>query len=293
MPTALSIRDLHRSYRAGIPGCSATVKALCGVDLDVNEGDVVAIIGERGAGKSTLLQCAAGQLRADRGLITWFGIGGDATRRPPGVVYVPEKAVYYSSLTVREALEYYATITEVASTRRATQVSEALRRCALAGDTHRRVRSLTESQLRRLGIAQALLASPRLLLVDGGIGDRGQRSDAERLITDLASQGVAIVVASREVASVRTFATRAMRLAQGKLTALASSALRMEQALEVSVSSPIPDQERLSAHIHGVVRRGERLHIPLTRHSPEEILSQCRTLGISVHYSRVVPTSLF
>lgn len=291
MPAALSIRDLHRSYRAGIPGCSASVTALNGVDLEVGEGEVVGIVGERGAGKSTLLQCAAGQLRADRGTVAWFGITGDATRRPPGVVYVPEKAVYYSSLTVREALEYYATITDVATTRRATQVSEALRRCALAEDTDRRVRSLSEAQLRRLGIAQALLASPRLLLVDGGVGDRAHRSGAVKLVSELASQGVAVVVASRDLSSVRTFATRVFRLVGGKLVAASAAMHHHEQAIELSVGSPIPDCERLSARIAGVQREGERLRIPLDRHSPEEILSHCRTLGIAVNHSRVIATS--
>ena len=288
MPTALSIRDLHRSYRAGIPGCSASVQALAGIDLEVGEGEVVGVVGERGAGKTTLLQCAAGQLRPDRGSISWFGVSGDATRRPPGVVYVPEKAVYYSSLTVREALEYYATITDVATTRRSSQVSEALRRCALAEETDRRVKSLSDGQLRRLGIAQALLANPRLLLVDGGLGDRLQQSNAVRVIGELAAQGVAVVIATRELASVRGMVGRVLTLAGGKLSAAASLPHRAEQALELSVSSPIPDYERLSARIGGVQREGARLRIPLDRHSAEEILSQCRTLGIAVSHSRVV-----
>lgn len=290
MALALTIRDLHRSYRAGIAGCSATVQALRGVDLEIAEGEITGIVGERGAGKTTLLQCAAGQLKPDRGSISWFGSSANEPR-PHGIVYVPEKAVYYSSLTVREALEYYATVTEVASARRTTQVSEALRRCALAGDTERRVRSLTDSQLRRLGIAQALLASPRLLLVDGGVAqsDRTHTSDAWRLLLELASQGVAIVLATRELSAVRPFAARVLALAQGTLREVSAvGGIAGERALEVAVGSPIPDLERLSTRITGIVRRGERLRIPLSRHSPEEILSQCRALGVSVNHSRVV-----
>lgn len=290
MTAALSIRDLHRSFRAGIPGCSATVNALCGIDLEISEGEIVAIVGQHGAGKTTLLQCAAGQLRPDRGTVSWFGIAGEPARRPPGVVYVPEKAVFYSSLTVREALEYYATITDVASTRRATQVSEALRRCALADDTDRRVRSLSDSQLRRLGIAQALLASPRLLLVDGGVVERSPSSESGRVLQELASQGVAVALTTRDANSVRALASRMLSLLHGRLGDMSCSGLPAERSLELSVSSPIPDCERLSASIEGVSRRGEQLRIPLNHHSPEEILSQCRTLGIAVSQSRVIPT---
>jgi ABC-type multidrug transport system ATPase subunit len=293
MALALAIHDLHRSYRAGIAGCSATVQALRGVDLELAEGEIAGIVGERGSGKTTLLQCAAGQLKPDRGAISWFGTPAPEPR-PHGVVFVPEKSVYYSSLTVREALEYYATVTDVASSRRATQVSEALRRCALASDTERRVRSLTDSQLRRLGIAQALLASPRLLLIDGGVAqsDRTHTSDAWRLLLELASQGVAILLATRELAALRPFASRVLSLTQGRLREVsAAGGVAGERALEVAVSSPIPDCERLSAQITGIVRRGERLRIPLNRHSPEEILSQCRTLGIAVNHSRVIQGS--
>ena len=287
MVTALSLRDVHRSYRAGVAGCSATVQALRGVDLAVDPGEIVAIVGERGAGKTTLLQCAAGQLRPDRGTVSWFGVSGDAARRPPGVVYVPEKAVYYSSLTVREALEYYATVTEVATTHRSTHVSDVLRRCALASDTDRRIQTLTDAQLRRLGLAQALLASPRLLLVDGG-SERGRLSDNAGMLTDLATQGVGVVVAARTADSVQSFATRILRLALGKLTDFVTVA-DSERALELAVASPIPDAERLSTRIAGIDRRGDRLRIPLRHHSPEEVLAQCRALGIAVQRSRVVP----
>lgn len=287
MVTALSLKDVHRSYRAGVAGCSATVQALRGVDLEVDPGEIVAIVGERGAGKTTLLQCAAGQLRPDRGTVSWFGVTGDATRRPPGVVYVPEKAVYYSSLTVREALEYYATVTEVATVQRSTQVSDVLRRCSLASDTDRRIQTLTDAQLRRLGLAQALLASPRLLLVDSG-SERARPADSASMLTELAAHDVGVVVAARTAESVQTFATRILRLAVGKLTDFIGSN-DAGRALELAVASPIPDAERLSTRIAGIDRRGDRLRIPLRHHSPEEVLAQCRALGISVQRSRVVP----
>jgi ABC-type sugar transport system ATPase subunit len=80
---ALSVRGLHKRYRAGIPGCLAEAAVLRGVDLDVHAGEVVVVVGAPGAGKSTLLFCAAGLLRPDAGSVRWHG---DASRSAAGTL---------------------------------------------------------------------------------------------------------------------------------------------------------------------------------------------------------------
>jgi hypothetical protein len=107
------------------------------------------------------------------------------------------------------------------------------------------------------------------------------------VLTELASQGVGVVIAARTAESVRSFATRILRLALGVVTDLVADD-SSGRALELAVRSPIPDCERLSTRIAGVNRHGDRLRIPLRNHSPEEVLSHCRALGISVQRSRVV-----
>ena len=73
MARALQLRGVRKRFVAGVSGCLATADVLRGVDLDVDPGESVAIVGTAGAGKSTLLLCAAGLLRSDSGSITWFG----------------------------------------------------------------------------------------------------------------------------------------------------------------------------------------------------------------------------
>src|SRR2546423_7094720 len=106
MHPALSMCGVSKCYRAGVRGCSATVIALRGVDLQVTSGEVVGVVGGVGAGKSTLLLCAAGLLRPDAGEVTWFGVGRHVRTAPPGVAYVPDCGAHYGFLTVREAVEY-------------------------------------------------------------------------------------------------------------------------------------------------------------------------------------------
>ena len=73
MPRALQLRGLRKRFVAGVSGCLASADVLRGVDLDVDAGESVAIVGPAGSGKSTLLLCAAGLLRSDAGTIAWFG----------------------------------------------------------------------------------------------------------------------------------------------------------------------------------------------------------------------------
>jgi len=73
MPRALQLRGVRKRFVAGVSGCLASADVLRGIDLDVDAGESVAIVGPAGCGKSTLLLCAAGLLRSDSGTIAWFG----------------------------------------------------------------------------------------------------------------------------------------------------------------------------------------------------------------------------
>jgi len=124
---ALSVRGLSKTYHSGQKARSVTVPALRDISLDANAGEIIGLVGRPGSGKSTLLLCLAGLLRADGGSIAWFGEHVTGHHVPPGLASVPQRAGYYSFLTVREALEYYATLHDLSAANRAAQVESALR----------------------------------------------------------------------------------------------------------------------------------------------------------------------
>src|SRR3954462_705338 len=163
---ALRVRGLTKTYFAGPRGRATPIPALREVNLDVESGEIVGIIGQPGAGKSTLLLCLAGLVRSDCGTINWFGEQVTGHHVPPGLAYVPQRTGYYPFLPVREALEYYATLHDLSSANRATQVEAALREVSLHVHATRRVSSLSASLMQRLGLAQSLIGSPRAILLD-------------------------------------------------------------------------------------------------------------------------------
>jgi ABC-type multidrug transport system ATPase subunit len=197
------------------------VPALRDISLDVQMGEIVGVVGRPGAGKSTLLLCLAGLLRPDEGSISWFGEPVTGHHVPPGLAYVPQRAGYYSFLTVREALEYYATLHDLSSANRAAQVESALREVCLHVHATRRVSSLSASLLQRLGLAQALIGSPRAILLDETLCGEGLLFDRDvvSLLTRLTRRGVTIILAAPNPVELHRIAARIINVVEGRVVA--------------------------------------------------------------------------
>jgi ABC-type multidrug transport system ATPase subunit len=190
MTRALGIRRLRKSYRSGVPGCSAAVRVLDRVDLDVARGEIVAIAGAPGSGKSTLLRCAAGLLRPDAGVVRPARAGVYVTMLPPAYLWM-------------------AALDLVALTARGLQpgaIRDALDRVGIA---HRcPVRRLSADAVARLHVACLLVTLPVIAFVDGPLTP---------WIALLPPAGVTVVVTARERDAVAPYATRVAALAGGVL----------------------------------------------------------------------------
>ena len=219
MQRALSVRGLSKVYRAGSRARAVSTPALREVTLDAESGEILGVVGRPGAGKSTLLLCLSGLLRADEGTITWFGEQITPHHVPPGLAYVPQRAGYYSFLSVREALEYYATLHDLSSAGRASQVETALKEVSLHVHATRRVSTLSPSMVQRLGLAQALIGSPRAILLDETLCGEGLLFDNDivALLTKLARRGITIVLAAPNPVEVHRVATRIINIVEGRV----------------------------------------------------------------------------
>ena len=201
MNQCLSLCGVWKSFDAGVRGCSASVSVLRDVHLDVDAGTMVGIAAAPTSGKTTLLMCAAGLMRPDRGLVSWFGAPArrDHSARPDGIALAGDRPFPYGFLTIREAVEYAAIVRDLPLRDSASRVSTALERVGLGAIAHRRVDSVHGGGAARLAIATALLAHPRLVFVDDFAPGCDLDTATELLVVlrSLASEGAAIVVAGR------------------------------------------------------------------------------------------------
>lgn len=189
--------------------------ALAGVDLTVDEGEIVLLQGPNGAGKTTLLRVCAGLVALHRGQGEVLGVDLNRHRRAvrPLVGLLGHKTMLYDDLTVAENVQFWAEAAGVGD----AQVDAALERLGVDGLADRPVRALSAGQRRRTSIASTVVRRPRLWLLDEPHAslDADGRDLVDELITDAVGAGATVIVASHELDRVRPLVTRAVTIAGG------------------------------------------------------------------------------
>lgn len=281
-PPALELRDV--SIRYGTPATGRT-PALDAASLCVARDECVGIAGGPGSGTTTLLLCAAGLLGPDAGSVRWFGshrwIAGRAA-------YAPPSADGHPYLSVRAWLEFAAAQRDDDATGPEPDINTAIRLTSLTEFERIRVGHLTPGVSSRVALAGALVGAPRIVLCDRPCDSLSQaeRMRFAQVIHAVRGAGVTIVIATREPVFLTELAPcRIHYLAGGRLGPAGAN----DAALEIDVLLPIEARSRLALRVPSVYRRGRALRVPLERYSPEQVLSECRSLGIEVRASRVVP----
>lgn len=219
----------------GVSRRFGNVRAVEDVTLAVDAGEMFGLIGHNGAGKSTLLRMLLGLLPPDTGSVHLFGSELDPRRlrelyRRCG--YVPENVVFYDNLTGPETLRFYAELRGAPPAR----CAELLERVGLAGAGKRPLRTYSKGMRQRLGLAQALLASPRLLLLDeptSGLDPAGVR-ELYALLAELRGAGVCILLSSHSLAEIEQRVDRVGLMRHGRIEAVGSLAV-----LRAGLSLPV------------------------------------------------------
>lgn len=273
----LEILNVTRRYRAGVPGCWADVTALDGVSLAVSRGECVGIAGGAGAGKTTLLLCAAAMLPPEAGTV-----------RGVRAAFVPAHGTVHQYLSVRASLDFTATMLDLAGGDEVPDIDGVIARAGLSALAHFRLGQLTAGMRARAALAHALLGEPGLLCLDDPLTalDGAERRRYGALLHELRADGIAVLIAARDAGLLEGVGARVIELSGGRIT----EPSRRARTLELEVGMPRHAAAALSDRIPSVRRRGRALRVPLERVSAEEVLSACRSLGISVYASRVIAT---
>ena len=199
------------------------MRALDNVSLAVKPGEAFGIIGPNGAGKTTLLGCLLGFLRPDSGRIALDGHAPDdlAVRRVTG--YLPERLVLDRWMTGLEFLAYHHALAGLAAARRRDDAAAALARVGLAPEAGgQTIRRYSRGMLQRLGLAQALLGTPRYLFLDepiSGIDPAGVML-FRQLLTELRASGATLIVNSHQLDEVERICDRVAFVKGGQVQSI-------------------------------------------------------------------------
>ena len=199
------------------------VVAVKDVSFEVEEGEVMGFLGPNGAGKSTTIRILTGYLAATRGNVRVDGL--DVLTRSLAVRerigYLPENVPLYTEMRVEEYLGYRARLKGVARDRVRSNVDRAMEQCGLVPMKRRIVGQLSKGYRQRVGLADALVAEPRILILDeptGGL-DPHQRREVLGLIRNLAKQHT-ILLSSHVLAEIESISDRVMIISRGRLLAI-------------------------------------------------------------------------
>jgi ABC-2 type transport system ATP-binding protein len=258
------IRDLVVCYRGGFR--RRPITALAGIDLTIDAGDCFGLLGHNGAGKSTALGCLLGLIRPTAGEVTVLGErprAGAETFRHVG--YLPEEPIYHGHLTIAEALTYYARLQGVRDV--AARMTPLLERLDLAQWRDLRIDRCSKGMKQKVGIIQALLHEPQLLLLDEPM--RGLDPLAVMAFRDLLveanARGTTIVLSSHLLGEVEQIARHVAILDRGRVVAHDSVANLTRQrepryAVALAAADTMPadlpglDQPtRVNGQVHGTV----------------------------------------
>lgn len=203
-----------------------TKVALRGLDLEVRAGEVFGFLGPNGAGKTTTMNVLLGFVPPTSGEASLFGINVRQPIARQRIGYLPELTYYYKFLTAEEILRFYAAIFEIPGSEADKRIAQLLKLVELEHAAKRPIKSYSKGMQQRVGLAQALINNPDLLILDeptSGLDPLG-RMKVREIIQRLKNEGKTVFFSSHELGEVETVCDRVAIVNQGELKAVGTVA---------------------------------------------------------------------
>jgi ABC-2 type transport system ATP-binding protein len=202
-----------------VPFQRRSVVAVRDLNLQVAAGQIYGLLGPNGSGKSTTLKIILGLVPPTRGRAEIFGRDSNVVASREAVGFLPESPYFYKYLTGAETLRFYGKLCRLRGARLRSRVDELLDLVGLTSARDRRLGSYSKGMLQRIGLAQALVQEPRLLVLDeptAGVDPAGAR-EIRNLILDLKRRGITVLLSSHLLEQVQEICDRVGILADGVL----------------------------------------------------------------------------
>jgi ABC-2 type transport system ATP-binding protein len=213
----IETRNLTKVYRDfwGRP----KVQALKALDLQVYRGEIFGLLGPNGSGKTTTIKLLLGLLFPTEGDALIFGESTTNVAKNERIGYLPEESYLYKFLNAEETLHFYGRLFKISAAERAKRVDRLINMVGLSAAKHRQLREYSKGMQRRIGLAQALINKPELILLDeptSGLDPIGT-AEIKELIRELRAEGTTIVLSGHLLADMQDICDRIAILHRGEL----------------------------------------------------------------------------
>ncbi len=242
MAEAIKINGLTKVYKSRL--AKSQVVAVDNLHLDVQQGEIFGFLGPNGAGKTTTIKMLLGLLFPTSGSASILGkpIGDIDAKKE--ISYLPESPYFYEFMSGREVLNFYAKLFRMDDETRNRRVEELLERVGMSHAASKPLREYSKGMLQRIGVAQALLNDPKILILDeptSGL-DPIARKDIRDLIIELREKGKTVFLSSHQLQEVEMVCDRVSIIDQGKLRKIGSlDDLLAKGGTEVTATQLKPD----------------------------------------------------
>jgi ABC-2 type transport system ATP-binding protein len=214
---AVSVEGLTKVFR--IPFRKQSITAVRDLNLRVETGEVYGLLGPNGSGKSTTLKMILGIVSPTSGRTQIFGSDSSEVITHESVGFLPENPYFYKFLTGAETLRFFGKLCRLRGSDLKDRVQELLDLVGLTDARNQRLSTYSKGMLQRIGLAQALINEPALIVLDeptAGVDPAGSR-DIRNLIVDLKTRGVTVLLSSHLLGQVQEICDRVGILAKGTL----------------------------------------------------------------------------
>jgi len=215
--SAISIRNVTKDFPVGISG--KKLRAVDGLVLEVRDNEIFGLLGPNGSGKSTTIKIVLGLLEPSHGECAIFGKPSRSVAARQRVGFLPESPYFYRYLSGRELVSYYARLCGVNKDKLDAAVDSVIELVGMQEAAHRRVGTYSKGMLQRIGLAQAIVHDPRLIILDeptAGVDPLGAAAIAD-IVRELKARGKTILLSSHLLAQIEGLCDRVAILHRGKL----------------------------------------------------------------------------
>ncbi|HTY88766.1 MAG TPA: ABC transporter ATP-binding protein [Candidatus Acidoferrum sp.] len=231
-------------------------RAVDNVDFDVRRGEVFGLLGPNGSGKSTTVKLLLGLLHPTRGQIEVFGHSPRHVQTKARIGYLPEESYLYRFLNSRETLDFFGNLFHLDKGERTSRIEQLLEMVGLSQVHMRSVGEFSKGMQRRIGLAQALINDPDLVILDeptSGLDPIGCR-EVKDLILALAGRGKTVILSSHLLSDVEDVCDRVVIYYGGKIQAMGSLRELLATPDAVRITTPVLPRETME-RVLGIIRQ--------------------------------------